>query len=97
MAPDTTDPWKLEVEEIITSAGEGLDAENINPEVPKDLWVGFAWKAIRIALDVSSTKEEVMKRVKAWNLKNNPRLPEPELIQKVVWAFKKWDSKFHTT
>ena len=95
MTTNNKDPWLLEVEEIITSAEEGLDAENINPEVPKDLWAGFAWKAIRIALDVSSSKEEVMRRVKVWNSKNNPRLPEPELIQKVVWAFKKWDSKFH--
>ena len=97
MTPDNTDPWELESENASSPAGEGLDAENINPEVPKDLWAGFAWKAIRIALDVCSTKEEVMRRVKAWNNKNNPRLPESELIQKVVWAFTKWDSKFHTT
>ena len=91
-----TDPWDLEPDDN-SSSGDGLDAENINPEVPKDLYAGFAWKAIRIALDVCSTKEEVMRRVKAWNNKNNPRLPESELIQKVVWAFTKWDSKFHTT
>lgn len=80
-----TESWETEDE---------IDAENINPEVPKELWDSLVWQAIRTAIDVSQTKEEVLRKVKQWNNKNNPRLPEKELIQKVIWALHNWDTKF---
>ena len=73
---------------------DSLDVENINPEVPKELWDNLVWQAIRAAIDVSDTKQEVLRQVKLWNTKNDPQLPEKELTQKVLWALRKWETKF---
>ncbi len=73
---------------------DDIDAENINPEVSKELWDTLVWQAVRSAIEVSQTKEEVFRRVKQWNTKNDPQLPEKELIQKIIWALRKWDTKF---
>lgn len=76
---------------------DGIDAENINPEVPQEVSESLVWTAIRVAIDASETKEEVLRRVKGWNKDNNPELPEKELVQKVLWALRKWDTKFKET
>ena len=81
----TTEPWEPE---------DGIDAENINPEVLKELWDSLVWQAVRAAIDVSGSKEEVLRRVKLWNTNNNPQLSEKELIQKAIWALQKWATKF---
>jgi len=84
------DPWELE---------PGIDpdaiaADNINREIPKDLWDGHLWKAVKAAIEDSNTKEDVVRKVKRWNTYNDPQLPETELVQKILWALEKWDTKF---
>jgi len=70
---DQTDPWMTEPDDS-KPLGDGLDVENITPEIPKDLWDSFAWRAIRRAFQVSATKDDVFKRLKVWNKDNNPQL-----------------------
>jgi len=82
------DTWALEPDDI--------DADNINPEIPKELWDSLAWKAIRVAIETSDAKEEVLRRVKKWNTHNNPRMPEKQLVQKSLWAMRNWENKFTT-
>ena len=69
------EPWEPE---------DGIDSENINLEVPKELWDTLVWQAIRAAIEVSQTKEEVLRKVKLWNTSNNPQLSEKGLIQKAI-------------
>lgn len=73
---------------------DSIDADNINPEIPKDLWDGFLWDAVRAAIPGSRTKEDVIRKVKQWNSHNNPQIPETELVRKVLWALKTWDTPF---
>jgi len=85
------------VEETATGSWEpedDLDAEHINPEIPKKLHKSFVWSAIQVAIEVSDTKEEVIRRVKGWNKHNNPLFPEDSLVRMVIWAIKNWDTKF---
>ncbi len=84
----STDSWE---------PADGIDAENINPEVPRGLWDSLVWQAIRAAIDVSDTKQDVIRTVKLWNTSNDPQLPERELVQKTIWAMRKWDTKFRRT
>lgn len=75
---------------------DDIDSENINPEIPRELWDSLVWQAIKKAIDQSDTKENVFRLVKLWNTKNDPQLPEKELIQKVIWALQNWDTKFRS-
>ena len=88
-----TDAWDLEPDNS-KPLGDGLDVENITPEIPKDLWDSFAWRAIRRAFQVSAIKDDVFKRLKLWNKDNNPHLLEKELIQKAIWALSHFENKF---
>jgi len=89
-----TDAWDLEEEEKAPPT-DSINTETINPEIPRELWDNLLWQATRMAIDVSETKEEVIRRVKRWNKQNNPQLDEKGLVQKVLWALSKWDTKFH--
>ena len=82
------DAWELEKDSV------KIVGENINPEVPRNLWGPLVWRTIRDVIEKSETKEEVFQRMKLWNTHNNPQLPETELIKKVLWALQKWDTKF---
>lgn len=94
------DPWELEsgINPDRTDADgidtDAIDADNIKPEIPKDLWDSFLWEAVRAAIPVSNTKEDVIRKVKLWNTHNNPQIPETELVRKVLWALRAWDSPF---
>ena len=83
-----TTAWKPE---------DDIEAENINTEIPRDLWDTLLWQALRIAIDAGETKEQVLRMIKAWNSRNTPRIPDKDLIQKVIWALGKWDTKFRKT
>lgn len=87
------DPWELEP----GRDPDEIDADNINPEIPRELWDSFLWQAVRAAIDVSNTKEEVIRRVKLWNTHNRPQLPEVSLVRKTLWALKNLDTKFKGT
>ena len=73
---------------------DSIDADNINREIPKELWDGLLWLAVKAAIEVSNTKEEVLRKVKVWNTHNDPCLPEKTLVQKALWAMRTWDNKF---
>ena len=73
---------------------DGLDVENINPEIPRELWDKFTWKAVRAAIEVADTKREVFRLMKLWNKHNDPQLPEAELIRKTQWCLDNWNTKF---
>ena len=95
MPEDTaSSAWEPEEEKADDVSGNNLAAENINAEVPRSLWDNLLWQTTRVAIDESDTKEEALKKIKIWNTGNSPKLPEKELVQKVLWAFRKWDSKF---
>lgn len=80
---DDENPWDIEPDSI--------DAENITPEIPKELWNSFIWEAVRAAIPGSKTKDDVIRKVKQWNTHNNPRIPETELVRKVLWALRTFD------
>jgi hypothetical protein len=86
-----------ETEDSNDDLDDTIDAENINPEIPEENWDSLVWLAIKAAIEVSETKEAVLRKVKKWNVNNDPPLPEKEVVQKVLWALRKWDSKFHRT
>lgn len=76
---------------------DSIDADNINREIPKELWDNLLWLAVKAAIAMSETKEEVLRRVKLWNTHNDPQLPEKTLVQKTLWAMRTWDNKFAST
>jgi len=69
---------------------EDIDADSITPEIPPEMYKTFVWRSIRAAMDIVLDRDEVIRMVKKWNLKNNPKLSEPQLVNMVIWAFKHW-------
>ena len=41
---------------------DSIDAENITPEIPKELWNSFIWEAVRAAIPGSKTKDDVIRK-----------------------------------
>ena len=70
---------------------DSIDADNITPEIPRELWNKFIWDAVRAAIPGSQTKDDVIRKVKLWNTHNNPQLPEADLVRKVLWALRVFD------
>ena len=71
--------------------GEGIDTENITSAIPKSSWDDFLWLAIRAAIAVSATKENVIMNVLEWNQHNDPKLDERSVVKKTLWALKTWE------
>lgn len=84
------DSWELESE----IEHDRIYSPNINPEVPKELWDNHLWEAVRATIRICMTREEVLRMVKRWNMDNNPRISELELVRKTLWALNTWDTKF---
>lgn len=87
------DPWQLENDDDLLSSNT-LNAVNINKEIPPSNRKDFIWAAIREALDISNTEEEVFYNIKQWNLGNDQRVPEKDLLKMTAWAMQKWENKF---
>ena len=88
---DNDNPGDINSED---SNDDDAAAENISPDIPPDLWNDLVWSAIRVAIDKSSTRDDVFKWMKDWNDKNNPHLSQKEVDKKTLWALRHWDNKF---
>jgi len=86
--PTLTD-WVLE-------DSDNIDAENITPATPVTSRRHRVWVAIRVAMDVGGTKDDVMRRLEVWNSKNDPQISEDALRRMVEWAYDHWDTEFIT-
>lgn len=70
---------------------DSLEADNINPEVPKELWDSFTWKAIKESFSKSRSAQEALTKVRKWNEGNSPKIPERSLLKKFKWALENFD------
>jgi hypothetical protein len=82
---DEKDPWELE---------KGIDYEhigtpNITPEMPAKECKRLFWMAVRASASISDTEEDVLRKVKWWNGKNNPPIPEKRVEELVRWEIKR--------
>lgn len=68
-----------------------IDAPNINPAMPKEMWDTLVWGALRVIFPVVETEEEAWEKAGEWNSQNNPPLPAKRLATKVSWALRTWD------
>lgn len=87
------DLWQLENDDDSPSSNP-LNAVNINKEIPPSNRKDFIWPAIRASFEISSSEEEVFHNIKQWNLGNDPRVPDKELLKITAWALRNWDNKF---
>lgn len=95
--PDETEPDESERNPSELEPGIEPDRNytpNITPEVPKEQWKDYLWIAIKEAIELARTREDVFRMVRQWNADNNPRIPELDLVRLIQWALDNWDTPF---
>jgi len=67
-----------------------INAGNITPDTPEELWGTLALMALDQITEVSETVEEVIGRSALWDKGNNPHLPVEFLMSKTFWSLRHW-------
>ena len=85
------DPWELE--EGFPS--DWIPTPNITPDMPNKKQKACVWPAIRWAMFIAETVEQIYTLVEEWNMKNDPRIPDHVLRKLIRWAIKKLNTQFN--
>lgn len=79
----TLNDWKTE---------DNLVSDNISDKTPKLFRDRLIWRAVREAIDISSSVETALEALMKWNTKNMPMMLQKELTNKLIWGLEHFDN-----